>query len=65
MAMMINADVCTACGDCETTCPSNAISPKKGVYYIDPALCNECEGIHDSPKCLEGCFEEDCIVPAE
>jgi ferredoxin len=64
MAMMIQADVCTACGDCEPECPTNAISPKKGVYWIDAEKCTECEGDHDAPKCLEMCMEDGCIVPA-
>lgn len=64
MAMMIVADICTACGDCEPECPTNAISPKKGVYAINPDTCTECEGVHDTPKCLEVCMEDGCIVPA-
>lgn len=65
MAMMINADLCTACGDCEQECPTGAISPSKGVYAIDASKCTECEGSFDAPKCLEVCFEDGCIIPAE
>lgn len=64
MAMMIVADLCTACGDCEPECPTNAIGPKKGVYAINPDTCTECEGEYDTPKCLEVCMEDGCIVPA-
>ena len=65
MAMTIVADICTACGDCEPDCPTSAIFPHKGVYAIDASKCTECEGEHDAPKCVELCFEDGCIIPAE
>ena len=65
MAMTIVADLCTACGDCEPDCPTNAIYPHKGVYAIDAEKCTECEGEHDNPKCLELCLEDGCIVPLD
>jgi ferredoxin len=64
MALQIVRDVCTACGDCEPECPTNSITPFKGVYKIDPDTCTECEGDADAPKCLEVCMEDDCIIPA-
>ena len=63
MAMKIDRNVCTACGDCEPECPTKAIMPFKGVYAIDPEKCTECEGEHSAPKCLEVCMEDDCILP--
>lgn len=63
MAMKILPDICTACGDCEPNCPTDAISPKKGVYAIDPDVCTECEGVSDTPKCMQACTD-DCIEPA-
>ncbi|MEO1610428.1 MAG: 4Fe-4S binding protein, partial [Pseudomonadota bacterium] len=36
MAMQIVADICTSCGDCEPVCPTAAIVPKKGVFFIQP-----------------------------
>jgi ferredoxin len=64
MALQIIRDLCTACGDCEPLCPTNSIMPFKGVYKIDAATCNECEGESDAPQCLDACMEDDCIVPA-
>jgi len=64
MALAIVRDVCTACGDCEPVCPTDSITPFKGVYAIDPEKCTECEGDHDVPQCLDVCMEDDCIVPA-
>jgi len=60
MSMKIDGDLCTACGECTTVCPTDAISPKKGVYWIDPAVCTECEGEADTPQCMETC-PDDCI----
>lgn len=65
MAMKIMAELCTSCGDCEPVCPTSAITPKKGVFYIDPAVCTECEGEHDLPQCVSVCLEDGCIVPVE
>lgn len=65
MAMTIEADLCTACGDCEPVCPTNAIIPQKGVYFIKADICTECEGDHDMPQCVNVCFEDGCIVPLD
>ncbi|SOC07852.1 4Fe-4S binding protein [Rhodobacter maris] len=65
MAMKIDPTLCTSCGDCEPQCPTEAISPKKGVYAINPDLCNECEGEHDLPQCIATCMEDGCITPIE
>jgi ferredoxin len=64
MAMKIVADLCTACGDCEPVCPTKAIKPKKGIFFIDAATCTECEGEHDAPQCASVCMEDGCIVAA-
>jgi ferredoxin len=60
MAMLIDADLCTACGECSTVCPTDAISPKKGVFWIDPEICNECENDGGEPQCMATC-PDDCI----
>lgn len=65
MSMMIVAELCTSCGDCEPDCPTVAIKPKKGVYWIDPEKCTECDGDADAPKCETICDVDDCIVPLE
>lgn len=64
MALQIMRDLCTACGACEPACPTQSISPAKGVYQIDASTCTECEGEYDSPQCQDACLEEDCILPA-
>jgi ferredoxin len=63
MAMKIDSNLCTACGDCEPECPTTSIKPKKGVYFIDSETCTECEGDFDKPKCVELCPIDSCIVP--
>jgi len=64
MALKIVMELCTACGDCEPVCPTNSISPFKGLFKIDEETCTECEGDHDTPQCLDVCMEEGCIIPA-
>jgi len=58
MALVINADECTACGACEFECPNAAISMKGDVYAINAKKCTECDG--DAPKCSAVC-PSDCI----
>lgn len=62
MAMKI-LDTCIACGACVPECPVNAISEGDPIYIIDPEKCVECQGYHDSPKCVSVC-PVDCIVKA-
>lgn len=40
MAYVIS-DECIACGACESTCPTSAISPGD-KYVIDPETCIDC-----------------------
>lgn len=55
MAMKIDPDSCTACGACESECPSNAIRFKGACYVIDPKKCTECAGVADAPQCDSVC----------
>jgi len=64
MALKIECDLCTACGDCEPLCPTKSITPFKGVYKINAETCTECEGEVDMPQCLDACMEDGCIVAA-
>ncbi|ULB11528.1 4Fe-4S binding protein [Cereibacter azotoformans] len=64
MSMSISADLCTACGDCEPVCPTNAIIPRKGIYFIKADVCTECDGEFDMPQCMNVCTA-DSIVPLE
>lgn len=34
-------------------------------YYINPALCNECRGIYESPRCNEVCPVSCCLSEDE
>lgn len=61
MALRITYD-CIACAACVEDCPNHAISEGPGIYQIDPSLCVECVGYHDSPQCVSIC-PVDAIVP--
>jgi ferredoxin len=59
--MIITTD-CISCGACEPDCPNTAISAGDSIYLIDPDKCTECVGAFDTPKCVELCPVENCIV---
>ncbi|UZJ40308.1 4Fe-4S binding protein [Prosthecochloris sp. SCSIO W1101] len=59
MALYITEE-CTYCAACEPECPVDAISAGDDIYFIDPNLCNECEGL-DEQSCVAVCPAE-CIV---
>ena len=61
MAMLITTD-CISCGACEPDCPNTAISAGDSIYVIDPDKCTECVGAFDTPKCVELCPVENCII---
>ena len=54
MAMKINSDECTACGDCAAECPNSAIVNKGAYFKINADKCNECDGL-DFQKCADTC----------
>ncbi len=54
MAYRISQD-CTACNTCIPYCPVGAISSDGGKYWINPVLCNKCEGYFEEPQCLSLC----------
>jgi ferredoxin len=62
MAMKINPDMCTSCGDCEPECPTASISTKKGLYVINANECTECEGEYSKPQCVKVCPIKGCIT---
>ena len=41
-------DECINCDVCEPECPNEAISMGDDIYIIDPNLCTECVGHHDT-----------------
>ncbi|MBI5060027.1 4Fe-4S binding protein [candidate division KSB1 bacterium] len=57
-------DTCIACAHCEPVCPVKAISEGPEIFVIDPAVCNDCRGHFDRPRCVEICPVEGCIAPA-
>jgi ferredoxin len=61
MAMLINEE-CINCGSCEPDCPNTAITQGSSIYVIDADKCTECVGAHDTPKCVELCPVDGCIV---
>ena len=62
MAMKINPDLCTACGDCVDECPTASIISKKGVVSIQADSCTECEGEYKKPQCVKVCPIKGCIT---
>lgn len=61
MAMKI-VDDCISCGACEPECPNQAISSGDPLYVIDAQRCTECVGAYDTPRCIEVCPVDGCIV---
>ncbi len=61
MAMIISEE-CINCGSCEPDCPNTAITQGSSIYVIDAEKCTECVGAHDTPKCVELCPVDGCIV---
>ena len=64
MATMID-DTCISCGACETECPNDAICLGDDIFEIDPDLCSECVGFHETQRCQEACPIECCIPDPE
>lgn len=59
MALKITEE-CINCDVCEPVCPNEAIYAGDDIYVINPALCTECVGHHDTPQCVDIC-PVDCI----
>ena len=53
---------CINCGVCKPECPNDAISEGEETFQIDPQLCTECVGFHDTEQCAAVC-PVDCCVP--
>ncbi|BAY20628.1 XRE family transcriptional regulator [Calothrix sp. NIES-2100] len=45
---------CIQCDNCLPQCPQDAIKVIEGDYWIDPSLCNNCEG-YLTPQCVLSC----------
>ena len=63
MAMKIDPDTCTACGDCKPVCPTKSITAGKIYFKIDPATCTECDGESDEPACAKVCPSGSILPP--
>lgn len=54
MAYIIT-EYCTACGECASVCPNDAIVPARPAYVINPFYCVECLGYSEEPQCAAAC----------
>lgn len=45
---------CIQCDNCLPQCPTGAIKVIEGDYWIDPSLCNNCQG-YLAPQCVVSC----------
>jgi ferredoxin len=61
MSMVIRED-CINCGNCEPSCPNQAISAGESIYRIDSERCTECVGAFEAPQCVDVCPIEGCIA---
>ncbi|WP_017716689.1 4Fe-4S binding protein [Kamptonema formosum] len=48
-------DSCIACGRCQFQCPTSAIRQEGQRYWIEPSLCNNCDGYYSVPQCEAVC----------
>ena len=48
-------DECISCGACEAECPNKAISEGQTSYVVNPELCTECVGSHQTQQCIAIC----------
>lgn len=46
---------CVGCDNCRSLCPTGAIKIENNEYWIDPCLCNNCEGYYPEPQCVIAC----------
>ncbi|HMA99917.1 MAG TPA: 4Fe-4S binding protein [Spirochaetota bacterium] len=52
MAVKINQEKCTGCGDCVDVCPSEALKVEGDKCQVDVDECTDCEACID--ECPEG-----------
>lgn len=63
MAYTIN-NRCFGCDSCRPQCPTGAIRVENEQYWIDPSLCNNCEGYYPEPQCVI-CCPSSSTVPVQ
>lgn len=62
VAVSIDSDECTQCGECKTVCPTGSIRRQDGVYQVNPETCDECLDLgDDDPRCITACPVDFCI----
>jgi ferredoxin len=42
MAAVVDAEKCSACGECVSSCPLDAITMQETVAHVDPETCGDC-----------------------
>ncbi|AKG22373.1 helix-turn-helix domain-containing protein [Calothrix sp. 336/3] len=52
---------CVGCDNCRPQCPVGAIKIENDEYWIDPCLCNNCEGYYPEPQCVVACPDKSPI----
>jgi DNA-binding transcriptional regulator YiaG len=55
MPYTIPNNSCVGCDNCRPQCPTGAIKIENNEYWIDPCLCNNCEGYYPEPQCVIAC----------
>lgn len=55
MPYTIPNNSCVGCDNCRPQCPTGAINIENDEYWIDPCLCNNCEGYYPEPQCVAAC----------
>ncbi|MFH7029141.1 MAG: helix-turn-helix domain-containing protein [Heteroscytonema crispum UTEX LB 1556] len=55
MPYTIPNNSCAGCDNCRPQCPTGAIKIENNEYWIDPCLCNNCEGFYPEPQCVIAC----------
>ncbi len=55
MPYTIPNNICVGCDNCRPQCPTSAIKIENHKYWIDPCLCNNCEGYYPKPQCVVVC----------
>ncbi|MBZ8181708.1 helix-turn-helix domain-containing protein [Oscillatoria salina] len=46
---------CFQCGNCQPHCPTGAIQREGEEFWIEPGLCNGCDGYYSEPQCIVAC----------
>jgi len=55
MPYTIPNNSCVGCDNCRPLCPTGAIKIEGNEYWVDPGLCNNCEGYYSEPQCVIAC----------